>query len=75
MKPRAIEIAPPIRNLRPIILNPSASSLMEMTVLPIQTQTTPKARSIMPAIKNGLNSIMDSLVDLVIYATLIGCFD
>jgi hypothetical protein len=71
IKPRDIEIAPPARNRKPIILNPSASSLIDMKLLPIKIQTIPKARIIMPAIKKGLNSIADSLLDLVIGPTLV----
>jgi hypothetical protein len=71
IKPRAIETMPPTINRKPIILNPSASSLMEMKLIPIQIQTIPKANITMPAIKKGLKSIADSLLDLVNGSTLI----
>ena len=63
MKARVIETIPPIRNLMPMILKPSPSSLGETTLVPIQTQTTPKATTIVPAAKSGLNNIVYSLVD------------
>jgi CRISPR/Cas system Type II protein with McrA/HNH and RuvC-like nuclease domain len=62
---------PPTINRKPIILNPSASSLMEMKLIPIHIQTIPKAKITMPAIKKGLKSIADSLLDLVNGSTLI----
>jgi hypothetical protein len=71
INPRDIEIAPPTRNRKPIILNPSASSLKDIKLLPIRIQTIPKARIIMPAIKKGLNSMTDSLLDLVIGPTVV----
>ena len=47
----------------PIILNPSPSSLSEMTLVPIQMQNIPNATSIIPAAKSGLNSLIDSPTD------------
>jgi hypothetical protein len=52
-------------------LNPSASSLKDIKLLPIRIQTVPKARIIMPAIRKGLNSMTDSLLDLVIGPTVV----
>ena len=63
MKARVIETIPPIRNLMPMILKPSPSSLGETTLVPIQIQTTPKATTSVPAAKSGLNSIVYSFVD------------
>ena len=63
MKARVIETIPPIRNLMPIILKPSPSSLGETTLVPIQIQTTPKATTIVPAAKSGLNNMVYSLTD------------
>ena len=58
-----METIPPIRNLMPIILNPSPSSLSEMTLVPIQMQNIPNATSIIPAAKSGLNNLIDSPAD------------
>lgn len=44
---------------------------MEMKLIPIHIQTIPKAKITMPAIKKGLKSIADSLLDLVNGSTLI----
>lgn len=52
----AVDTIPPIRNLIPMILNPSPSSLSVMMSLPIQIHKIPKATSIIPAAINGLNS-------------------
>lgn len=62
MKPRIIEIIPPIRNLVPMILNPSPSSRSEMTLVPIQIQKIPNATSIIPATKNGLKRVVGSRI-------------
>jgi hypothetical protein len=48
MRAIVIETNPPIRNLMPMILKPSPSSLGETTLVPIQIQTTPKATTIVP---------------------------
>ena len=61
-----METIPPIRNLMPIILNPSPSSLSEMTLVLIQMQNIPNATSINPAAKSGLNGLIDSPVDLTL---------
>lgn len=58
-----METIPPIRNLMPIILNPSPSSLSEMTLVPTQMQNKPNPKSIIPAAKSGLNSLIDSPAD------------
>jgi len=63
MEARIIEIIPPIRNLIPMILKPSPSSLGETILVPIQIQTTPKATTIVPAAKSGLNNMVYSLTD------------
>ena len=63
MKPRLIETKPPAKNLMPMIVKPSPSSLSEMTLLPIQIQIMPNATTIIPAAKSGLNRMVDSLVD------------
>ncbi len=63
MKARIIEIIPPIRNLMPMILKPSPSSLGETTLVPIQIQITPNATTIVPAAKSGLNNMVCSLTD------------
>jgi len=63
MKTRVIETIQLIRNLMPMILKPSPSSLGETTLVPFQIQTTPKATTNVPAAKSGLNNIVNSLVD------------
>ena len=63
MKARVIQIIPPIRNLMPMILKPSPSSLGETALVPIQMHTTPKATTIVPAAKSGLNNTVCSVVD------------
>ncbi len=63
MKARVIESIPPIRNLMPMILKPSPSCLGETTLVPIQIQITPKATTIDPAAKSGLNNMVYSLTD------------
>jgi hypothetical protein len=62
-KPRPIETAAPTKNLVPMILKPSPSSLSEMTLVPIQIQIMPNARIMIPAAKSGLNNIANSLDD------------
>ena len=61
MKPRIIETTPPIKNLIPIIVNPSPSSLFEMTLFPVQIQIMPNVTTIIPATKSGLNNADKSL--------------
>ena len=58
-----METIPPIRNLMPIILNPSPSPLSEMMLVPIHMQNIPNATSIIHAAKSGLNSLIDSPAD------------
>jgi hypothetical protein len=52
-----------------MIVNPSPSSLFEMTLLPIQIQIMPNATTIIPATKSGLNSADNSFGDFAITAT------
>lgn len=66
MKARLIETIPLIRNLMPMILKPSPSSLSETTLVPIQKQTTAKATTIIPAAKSGLNNLVYSPVVIVV---------
>ncbi len=63
MKARVIETIPPIRNLIPMILKPSPSSLGETTLVQIQIHIIPKATTIVPADKSGLNNMVCSLTD------------
>ncbi len=63
MKARVIEINPQIRNLMPMFLKPSPSSLGGTTLVPIQIQITPKAATILPAAKIGLNNMVYSVTD------------
>ena len=50
-----MDIAPPIRNLQPIILKPSPSSCNPITPA-IHIHIIPKEIIIIPAVKNGLKS-------------------
>ena len=63
MKARIIETIPPHRNLMAMILKPSPSCIGETTLVPIQIQITPKATTIVPAAKSGLNNMVFSLTD------------
>ncbi|MGC2685793.1 MAG: hypothetical protein WA323_28380 [Candidatus Nitrosopolaris sp.] len=54
---------PPTKNLIPMIVKPSPSSLIEMTLLPIQIQIMPNATTIIPAAKSGLSRADNSLAD------------
>ena len=60
-----MEIIPLIKNLNPIIIKPSPSSL-RLIELPIQIHTIPKDTIIIPAVKSGLNSKFDLSVELPI---------
>ena len=55
MNPIETDTAPPIINLHPIILKPSASSCNPITEA-IHKHTVPKAMTIIPAVRNGLKS-------------------
>ena len=63
MKPRPIETILLIKNLMPMILKPSPSSLGEIMLVPIQLQIMPNAPTIIPATKSGLNNMVESLTD------------
>jgi len=63
IRPKIIEIIPPIRNLVPMILNPSPSSWSEITLAPIHIQKMPNATSIIPATIKGLKRVVGSRID------------
>ena len=63
MKPRPIETILLIKNLMPMILKPSPSSLGEIMLVSIQIQIMPNAPTIIPATKSGLNNVVESLTD------------
>ena len=63
MKPRPIETILLIKNLMPMILKPSPSSLGEIMLVPIQLQIMPNAPTIIPATKSGLNNMVESLAE------------
>jgi hypothetical protein len=60
-----MEINPLIKNLNPMIIKPSPSSLRSIE-LPIQIHTIPKDTIIIPAVRSGLNSKFDLSIELPI---------
>ena len=62
---KTIDTNPLIKNLHPIMIKPAPSSL-RLRVLPIQIHVIPNAIIIIPAVRRGLNSILELVEDFIL---------